>query len=84
MAKTNVTKPKKKIKPKKESKQKKEVKSKKVNVCNKNDCKCQTQITNMKRMLKKTLGTVKSGKTGNTKVLRKLQYMASQNAQRGY
>ena len=40
MAKTNVTKPKKKIKPKKESKQKKEVKSKKVNVCNKNDCKC--------------------------------------------
>ena len=54
----------------------------KVNDCNKNDCKCQKQIANMKRLLKKTLGT--SVKAGNTGVLRKLQYMASQNAKKGY
>ena len=73
-----------KEKPKKATRQKKEAKSKKANICDKNDCKCQKQITNMKRLLKRTLGTVKSGRAGNTKVLRKLQYMASQNAQRGY
>lgn len=78
MPKTNKT------KPKKGTKQKKEAKSKKVNICDKNDCKCQKQITNMKRLLKKTLGTVNSGRPGNTKVLRKLQYMATQNAKRGY
>ena len=73
-----------KEKPKKATRQKKEAKSKKVNICDKNDCKCQKQITNMKRLLKRTLGTVKSGRAGNTKVLRKLQYMATQNAQKGY
>ena len=54
----------------------------KINDCSKNDCKCQKQIASMKRLLKKTLGT--GVKAGNTRVLRKLQYMASQNAKKGY
>ena len=58
-------------------KQNKKIKSK-------NDCKCEKQITKMKRLLKKALEINKGGGTGNTKVLRKLQYMASQNAQKGY
>ena len=64
----------------------------KVNDCNKNDCKCQKQIADMKKILKRHMElskvevqvNKKVEGPENTKVLRKLQYMVSQNTQRGY
>ena len=64
---------------------KKNLKVKKVAKTNKSiqrECNCQKPIRRNK--MKAVQKPKRKGKAGNAKVLRKLQFMASQNARKGY
>ena len=66
---------------------KKNLKVKKVAKTNKSiqrECNCRKQKPIRKTKMKAVQKPKRKGKAGNAKVLRKLQFMASQNARKGY
>lgn len=66
---------------------KKNLKVKKVAKTNKSiqrECNCQKQKPIRRTKMKAVQKLKRKGKAGNAKVLRKLQFMASQNARKGY